>query len=875
MADKFFDYFREIGVSLKDLVSATRKKSSSTSPGAASPGADTLSAEADAISKAADSFDEDLRVIGTTLKKLELQFNQGEISLSDYMAAFEVSETSKRERTKAAMENEKRKLAFDKKQEEEDKRSFEQRTKRNNMRKADDLSFANVEMRFNEDMGKLHKEWLQADDQYRKSLEKDMETLKKMARVKDIFAFMLTDTKSQLDNLASIAGGSVENIAKNLLKGFGVVGQAVGSILGSLISVAIKQIFELNDVLIKLTRSTGGMVTAATLGYDTVGLSIKGYTNLNEALLNANISSEEFSQTFGKLFEGGMGQIIGMKTNLKDAADQMSYFGLEASKMQKLWGTDMTGTVRGFTMNYHMGLKDATDVTKDFAHAAQGMGLDMRFAMKNLERVTQLANKYYFRSVTVMTKLAMLATNLGMNVDDLVEGSSKVNSITDVFKKQQELNAMEMGNWANNLTKIYAAQKTGRADVAASIEMSSMFKDLFSKGFVTTAEKKGPNGEIMGKGQITQQGKDALHMLGVSDETVGALQRMSDKAIKTGLTFDQLAGVGKKMTAAQQAASDRYDLENRTLGERFNIAVNLLMQEFINPLAELLKPLTIAFFDVIENLTKGIGMIVKFFATFPPLIWTFKFFGGVLDGISLAFKAFKNVLETVYDWVKSLIDGFTGMKRVLSEVGVDFESLGRLIGVTVGAALVLFSSTLIYKAVAAIVKFSYELIIKGIRALTMFTSSLMKSSEEIAIAGAMAGGKGKFQSVLGKAGAIGGALVAIWSLYDITKEWFEHDKNKDLENKEGGKGAVPINEKAWRQLLGNANANVANYTTQKIPVAEINRPTRGYESMDTYGKQAAAANNLNTVPQQKITTIVNVKSSGLYDSAQSAKVTNM
>ena len=192
----------------------------------------------------------------------------------------------------------------------------------------------------------------------------------------------------------------------------------------------------------------------------------------------------------------------------------MQNYALTAAKMTKLWGVDISETVANLTMDYGMSVGSATTATESFSYSAKELGLNMKFAAKNLERVSAMTSKYYFRSFDQMSKLAMLATNLGVNVDGLVEGANKMTSMTDLFTQQQEAASFEMGNLANNMSQIYALNATGSEAEASKIKLMAAYQDLVSRGLYDR------------RGMVSAMGLTTVKQMGFNEDEIKALNRL-------------------------------------------------------------------------------------------------------------------------------------------------------------------------------------------------------------------------------------------------------------------------------------------------------------------------------------------------------------
>ena len=578
---------------------------------------------------------------------------------------------------RTGLEEEQRIQELQKKIIDEEGKIFKDQIKRSTSWKASTNDWSKAEDRIQEQLQKAIKTRMSAngnEQDFLKERNKLLQNAKILANAKAAFAAADDVMGTMADSVASGAG-----------KIFGAVFpefEALAVIIEEVVGRAIKQITELNNALIGMTRSTGGIVTAAGLGYEATGNMKGGMESLKTAALRANVSVKEYGDALGNLFQGPMGQVVGMKTDLKNAGDELNKYAMTSAKMMKLWGVDISGTVQGLTMNYGMSVRGATDATENFAYAAKRLGLNMATAVKNLQRVTELTNKFYFKSISGMSNMAMLATQLGVSVDGLTGGAVKMNSITDVFSKQQEMSALEMGNYANNLAKIYAARQTGRVDEAARMEMMSLYKDMSQRGMTDK------------RGQVTQRGITTLDAAGISDEQITALNRMGKVLQDTGLSIEEQMKPLKGLSPEKQATRMKMERENRTMGESANMIGGQLIAAIIDPISAILGPPLKALMGGIESIVSALSAMWKVVNQ----VWmAFSGLGQIISFLQGFFEGFYDQVTSAFDSLKGAFEDLSAKLKPITDFVVNvFKTLGKWLGNIVGWLIMLPFKVLYY-----------------------------------------------------------------------------------------------------------------------------------------------------------------------------------
>ena len=398
-----------------------------------------------------------------------------------------------------------------------------------------------------------------------------------------------TNVKSIFSKGGGALKGQLAGWSKTILSKLGPMGTLIGTVLIAGVTEAIEQVLHLNNALIALQRETGGMVNAAKLGFDEFGNGTKQIQSLTTTLASANISLEQFSGSMKDLFSGALkaGQIAGLTDNLAKSAKELKNYGVEAARIEKLYGAKIGPAVSGLLSNFGMGIKDATKFVKQGVDTARSLGLNVAAFTENLKEATDLAGELYFKTTEELTKLAGLATQLGVSVNSIAKGVTNMNGVLGLFEQQQKVASLGMQTLGHNLSKIYALRQTGKQGEAAQVELQSIAKDLMRNGLTNK------------EGGVTQQGIATLQATGANKEQIEALQRMSRNATKAGIALDK-AFDPKSLTEEQKRRLASVEKENMTVEEMFSSTFGKLKGAVIDPIAKIVGPALKGFADIIS-----------------------------------------------------------------------------------------------------------------------------------------------------------------------------------------------------------------------------------------------------------------------------------
>lgn len=682
----------------------------------------------------------------------------------------------------------------------------------------------------------------------------------------------------------------VGNIAETFLESFG----PIGAIIAQGVSAALGQAMKLNEALIGLERATGGMATAARLGFDALGNSKSGMQSLATQAAKANISVEQFNSSLGDLFSGALkgGQIAGLKDDLAKSADGLRNYAIEASRIEKLYGAKIGPAVSNLMSNFGMGIKESTKLVKDGADTAKQLGLNVQAFTENLTQATDLAGEFYFKTADQMQKLAGLATQLGTSVNAIAGGVVKMNGITDLFNKQQQSAALGLSTFSKNLSKAYALQAQGKGADAAKVQLQSLAKDLTQNGLTDK------------EGQVTQQGIATATAAGASQEQIQALQKMARNATKAGLALDQ-AFDPASLTQAQKRRLEAAEMENQTIAETFGNLWGEIKGAFLDPLAQVLGPVIknlaavlqplvgifTAFIGIIEdvalviltpfmeifnqisktltdilnpikgafdqlrtslapaiNMLKGFGtFIAKFIMT--PFRIVGRVVGGIVDVVSRVIKVVGEKLAPIFEWVSELFSGggevLDGFLDTISEV---FGWLADLVGGALGTAFDILGG--IIKGVVGVLKWLWDGLV-----------SLWEVIDEYIITPISDMLAPVFESLGEVLDALLEPFEWLWeqlkAFGDWLSKWFGDDE-------EGG-GTSELTPDDWKKVLGTEDAATPQGPDTTAPSAQGVADSQ--QAVYAKGSEQAAANEAaigaafgggNKSEGNKSTTVINV-----------------
>jgi phage-related protein len=482
------------------------------------------------------------------------------------------------------------------------------------------------------------------------------------------FSSMMGSSSTMFSN---IGGMAAKGIGGGLMKVLPPQFQIIARVIVAIVGAAFEQINKLNKIMIDTLRQTGGVVNSAMMGFDNMGNSLEGYASLETQAIKANISAEQFGTAINKLFDKVPGQVAGLKDNLKTSGEAMQQYGMEAAKLQKFYGADMSGAVGNLMMNFGMGMKDSTKLAKDTADSARAAGLSVKETMKNLEAATALAGKFYMATTEQLTKLTFMATKLGVSVDSLAAGTLKMNGLVGLFQQQQKMAALEMTHLASAAAKIYALRAQGKGGEAAQVEMAAMAKDMQSKGMI---DKK--------SGQVSQQGIATMQAAGATQETINAISRMGRVAKETGISLEKMTDPAK-LTKSEKAKLDLAERNNRTLEEQLKMTFGGLKQALIDPIAKMIGSILKPILGIVEVIIGVISAVLEVvFQALDPII---SIIGSIFEEVGAIFQDVFGPMKEMFNNIVGAIQPIINMLKnvfgaIISVVAVPFRIIGKILG---------------------------------------------------------------------------------------------------------------------------------------------------------------------------------------------------
>lgn len=355
-----------------------------------------------------------------------------------------------------------------------------------------------------------------------------------------------------------------------------------------------KQLLGLNEELARFQRSVGGAISSSMLGFTRYGNNnlIAGQSGSLETLAaRYNFSKDDF---FSSLQGFAMGNVMGMNNQLSTSPQDLKDFGIQQAKIIRMYGVSSEAVAtlgKNMTQLYGVSIQNLNQTlinSKDIVHTA---GLSVKQFFQNFAELSSLIGQYYIRGgIQGMQNVAQIVTKLNISVQDAFEGMKRLNTIQDLFQKQNQAVALGLTTYASNVARIFAMQKTG--DIGGSIKarFGSLAQDMLNMGYIDRNR------------HINQQGLETLQYAGFSTGEIQGVQRMLIESNNLGVSLGELSGQ-VKMTAKDYAKVRQYEFENATMGEKLKNLWQQLKSLIIDPLAAIAAPIL----DILINIT-SIGL---------------------------------------------------------------------------------------------------------------------------------------------------------------------------------------------------------------------------------------------------------------------------
>jgi len=687
MALKFGSLFDGLGAGFESALDGVAKKFASKVDAS---GFEEASGAIDDTAKAAAAA-------ATQIVNLEDQLTRTTAGTAEYIR-IEKELNSVKEQAKTLSEQQK---DHEQNLNKEKQKTIDSLGKEINTRSRHQNTLSNIQAQFEKDQTELFNSFRAGSDDVNQ-LKKDLAKLELKTLGKNLGAQLSSgDVQGTMNAAGNFAANTFQNaLTKVLPPG---MSQVAGFITDRLVD-AFGQVMELNKELVNLERSTGGVVSAAKLGYDAMGNSAEGFKSLKTAAVEANISVEEFSGAMKSLVNAGFQE--GILGAIKPATEELQAFGVQAARMQKMYNADLGPAVAKFMNDFGMKMGDAANFVGNAADKAQSLGLNVQGFMENLTAVANLAGEVYFKSREEMQKMATIASQLGVSVNTLASGLVKMTNMNDLFSQQQKAASLGLSSLSKNLGQVYALQKTGRGGEAAKLQVTSIAQDLAKQGLINK------------EGQVSQQGIETLSAAGLDKEAIAGIQKMAREAQQSGIALSKL-GDTSKLTKEEQERLAAVQKANMTIGERMNVAWQGFLQKIIDPIANILGP-------VIDGLATSIAWVIEALTPIAPIIlgalipviWTvattllagfvppliaaaiglwamvspllplIAAFAAVAAVVWLVVEYWEEIVDWISDAIQPLIDGFVWLWEVLDEYVISpiteflspaFEFLGEVI----------------------------------------------------------------------------------------------------------------------------------------------------------------------------------------------------
>ncbi len=477
-------------------------------------------------------------------------------------------------------------------------------------------------------------------------------------------------TGSLGDGLSSFGtkiGSFAQEWGKKLLGPWGVL---IGAIVVG-ITKAYRQVLELNKQMTDLVRGTGGAFSTEGSGFDIFGNKSGAGGSLKTEALMSNIDVGDVTKQVQQLSKSVF-QFGANTPAINSTKKAMMQFGIEAAKISKIYGAEIGPATGLLVRDMGMSVKDATKNLVDGVAKAKAAGLDVSQFTDNMKEAADLIGQVTFKDgAEGMQKMALYATKMGMSINEMVNGMTKMKGLNDLFAKQQEAASLGMHNQAQQMSKIYALQKQGMQAEAAAVEQAAIIADLRQQGMVDE------------KGIINQAGLSTLEAMGKSAGDIKALQRVSGASSQLGLSPEEMLKDVSKLDPEKARKRESYERNNRTIEEQGNIILGSITQTFIDPLAKLIGPIVKDFMNFAEILTDIIlkPIQIAFDALQPAITIVTTAFHEVFQALEDIFVPIQKSFNDFRQRFQSIINIASMFGKVLTQwVLLPLRVLGKLIG---------------------------------------------------------------------------------------------------------------------------------------------------------------------------------------------------
>lgn len=432
---------------------------------------------------------------------------------------------------------------------------------------------------------------------------------------------------SQSFDETTSAGTKVKNIVKDLagnLTGMGDITSLLTDFIEvdftAAITMATKQILELNNALVNMARATGSVITSRVMGFDNTGNNMT-QNNVGSAESLAGVNGLNVQELLEPLKAFSDGNILG-GVNLKNQGAQLQDYGVEIGRINKLYGVSSAATqalARTLTEQYGKSISDTKDIMVQGSEVAKAAGINVGIFFENLEKVAGLQGSLFVKGGSEgLMKTAMALTKLGLSTDSLSKIKDAYGGFSELIDKQQKAVALGLSNIGSAQGSIFAKVQNGDYEGAIKMQQFAAAKDV-SRGMYST------------NGMINTQGHSALASSGYSDEEQKSVQRIINMQKSLGISFEALSDE-TKLTSEQLIKKRKYESDNMTLQEKMLMLWAKVKATLIDPLASVIGPVISFAIDTLGAAFSTLYAILK------PVIWVFQIFGQALSELASGFQ---------------------------------------------------------------------------------------------------------------------------------------------------------------------------------------------------------------------------------------------
>lgn len=498
-------------------------------------------------------------------------------------------------------------------------------------------------------------------------------------------------------------------------------------ILADTMALAAKQVVELNSKLVELARTTSGVITRNTIGFDNSGNNAIGgkIGSLSTVAETNNLQVEEFLNTF-KAFSDG--QIFGAASKIQESQEDLQNYGIEVGRVSKLYGVSsdtLANLGRNLSQNFGVKIKDIGNIFEKGAETAYMAGVSVQKFFDNMQQIADMAGSLYVRGgVQGLEKAAGALSKLGLGAQSLEHVNQSITDFGSLIDKQNRSAALNFANYAAATSRIFAMNYNGNSSGALTLQQTAFAKDIVRNGYQKN-------------GQVTAPGIEGLKSLGMGDEEIKSVGRLIREQKAVGVSFEQLSKE-TDLTVSQLARKRKFEEDNMTFGEKVKMMWAKIKGIVIDPIASILGPLLNITLSILSGTFSTLYLVLK------PIIGIVEIFGKALSKVA-------DVVSTGINWFES----------VLSKVGIGsntsdlVDKVSSILAWLIGIAGTLATIKLVLIANQASSQIKDFLINKG--------TGLKNVGEKIFSNGRQIFGKkgveGDAMSVLNEANGLGGKEV--------------------------------------------------------------------------------------------------------------------